>query len=230
MNIDKLIKIATDIRDEENNLLQFMRSLNLSPGHTILDIGCGFGAKLKMLSSQGFDVTGIDANEDIIFANMKEGMRCMSIDEFSRTSDLYDVLLMSHVIEHFQPDDLLKFMDTYLDRLKTGGYLIITTPLSSSYFYEDYDHIKPYHPTGINMVFGNKGAQVQYYAKNRIELVDIWFRKGPFKIVFAPGLYVRKYSRAPVLANLIFAVLFKCSFGLIGRTDGWMGLYKKMQQ
>jgi hypothetical protein len=31
-----------------------------------------------------------------------------------------------------------------------------------------------------------------------------------------------------MLLNLIFKVLFHGSFGLIGRTNGWMGLYRKI--
>ncbi len=227
MNIDEFIASITDSRHEENNLLKFMRSLHLSPLHRILDVGCGYGSKMKLLGSCGFNVVGVDVNQKMIASNIEQGMNCMSIHHFGQTEDLFDVLLMSHIIEHFQPGDLIKFMDGYLDRLKTGGYLIISTPLSSSYFYEDFDHIKPYHPTGINMVFGNQSAQVQYYSRNKLELRDIWFRKGPFKNVFARRLYSNKYSRGPILFNFVMAVLFRFSFGLIGRTDGWMGLYRK---
>jgi SAM-dependent methyltransferase len=230
MSMSKLVIALSDIRDEQNNLLKFMRSLNLSPSHKVLDIGCGFGAKLTLLGSQGVTITGVDVNEEIIASNLKAGMNCLSLSDFNRTTDLYDVLLMSHVIEHFQPADLLKFMDAYLDRLKTGGHLIIATPLMSLYFYDDFDHVKPYHPTGIEMVFGCSSAQVQYASRNKIELVDIWFRRGPFKIIAAPGLYISKYSRAPMILNSLLAILFKLSFGMVGRANGWMGLYKKVPQ
>jgi predicted SAM-dependent methyltransferase len=60
---------------------------------------------------------------------------------------------MSHVIEHFSPKDLIPFLDDYLDRLKVGGRLVIAIPLLTPYFYDDFDHVKPYHPMGILMVF-----------------------------------------------------------------------------
>lgn len=228
MKIDTLLSAITEIRNEDENLLKFIRSLDLSPDQKILDIGCGYGGKVKFLRSHGFSVVGVDINRVIIEANVREGIACMSADAFRNTNDSYSVLIMSHILEHFQPADLLKFMDMYLDRLQTGGYLIITTPLSSPYFYEDFDHVKPYHPTGINMVFCGKGAQVQYYARNKLKLIDLWFRRGPHKIVFSPGLYLPKYRRFPMIANIFFAVLFRLSLGIIGRTDGWMGLYKKV--
>jgi SAM-dependent methyltransferase len=225
--IRKLINKCTEISTEEKNLIKFVRSLDLPTGHKILDVGCGFGAKLQLLRASGFNVVGVETNDDMVAANLKAGLKCMHVEDFSRTADLYDLILMSHVIEHFPPDGLLKFLDGYLDRLKTGGHLIITTPLLSPYFYEDFDHVKPYHPTGINMVFGNTSAQVQYYSRNKIDLEDLWFRKGPLKILFSSGLYTGKGVRIPTIANIALAVLFRLSLGLIGRTDGWMGLYKK---
>lgn len=228
MNIHKIINDITCIRDEENNLLKFVNSLNLSPEQKILDVGCGFGSKLEILRSHGFNVIGVEVNQETVATNLTAGINCMTVEEFINTNELYDVLLMSHIIEHLQPDDLLKFMDNYLNRLKPGGYLIVATPLFSSYFYEDFDHVKPYHPTSINQLFGNNSAQVQYYSKNKIELLDIWFRRGPFKLIFAPGLYLKKYSKVPILVNIFLTVLFRLSFGYIGKTNGWMGLYKKL--
>jgi hypothetical protein len=93
-------------------------------------------------------------------------------------------------------------MDTYLDRLKTGGHVIIATPLMSSSFYDDFDHIKPYQPLGINMVFNGRGEQVKYYSRHVLELLDIWFRRSPFTFKYHPGLYVRGHWRSPIVANV----------------------------
>lgn len=227
---DKIINSILNIRNEEKNLLKFVNSLNLTNAEKLLDVGCGNGRILRLLRNRGFEIIGVDVNDSIIKSNLENGLKCISASEFNKTNDLYDVILMFHVIEHFHPDHLLTFMDTYLNRLKVGGYLIIATPLNSPYFYEDFDHVKPYHPTGINMVFANKGAQVQYYSQNKIKLIDIWFRRDPFRVIFSCGLYIHKYNRINVLINIIFALLFRLSFGLIGRTDGWMGLYKKVSQ
>ena len=145
----------------------------------------------------------------------------MTAQEFEKTDDMYDVLMMFHIIEHFYPTELISFIDTYLDCLKVGGYLIIATPLFLPYFYEDFDHVKPYHPTGINMVFCNKSSQVKYYSKNKLELIDIWFRKGPFKMICSSGLYVNQYSRISIIINLLLSLLFRLSFGLISE-ERWL--------
>lgn len=136
---------------------------------------------------------------------------------------------MFHIIEHFAPKDLLNFMDYYLDRLKKRGYLIIATPLNWSGFYNDFDHIKPYYPMGIEMVFQGNTSQVQYYLRNKIKLIDIWIRRAPFINVVNKRLYKDKNSYTHLLMNTISKALFKYSFGIIGRSNGWMGLYRKIK-
>ncbi|MBD2077877.1 class I SAM-dependent methyltransferase [Phormidium sp. FACHB-592] len=226
--IKKIISRLRDIRSEEEKILEFISSLRLSSTQALLDIGCGYGNKLKPIQALGINAVGVDANAVLIQRNREAGLSCMTSEEFKQTDDTYDVLLMSHIIEHFMPERLLEFMDSYLDRLKLGGHLIIATPLNSPYFYDDFDHIKPYHPVGIDMVFGGSELQVQYYARNCIQLQDLWFRREPLKLTFFAGLYVKKHSRLPKLINLLLALLFRLSFGVIGKTNGWIGLYKKV--
>lgn len=185
---------------------------------------------MKLLRSKGFKVTGIDVNENIIKKNIDEGLNCTTTKEFEKRGDMFSLLLMSHIIEHFPPGNLYGFMDDLLDRLKPGGHLIIATPLNCSYFFEDFDHVKPYHPTGIAMVFSGGESQVRFTARNSMKLVDIWFRKGPYKLTFYRGLYLSKYSRLPLMLNLVFGILFHASFGVFGKKDGWMGLYRKIDR
>jgi SAM-dependent methyltransferase len=227
-HLEKLVSWIQYSDSEEGILLKFVERLGLLEGDKILDIGCGYGNKMKLLKSKGFDILGIDVNENIVEKNIEEGLNCITAREFEKSGEMYGLLLMSHIIEHFPPGNLCEFMDDYLDRLKPGGHLIIATPLNCSYFYEDFDHIKPYHPTGITMVFSGGASQVRFTARNSMKLVDIWFRKGPYKLTFYRGLYLSKYSRLPLVFNLIFGILFHASFGVFGKKDGWMGLYKKI--
>lgn len=216
------------INFEEKKLIRLFVKHKLPEDSKILDIGCGFGGKCFLLQSLGFDVTGIDANPEIISANLKKGLNCMTVEQFEKTTTVYDILLMSHIIEHFEPSELLNFIDAYLSRLRDGGHLIILTPLYTSRFYDDFDHIKPYHPVGFHMVFGGNKAQVQYYARHKLRLNDLEFRKGPFLLSYCKGLYFYRYTSLPVIINNISAIMFKLSCGIIGKTTGWIGLYKKL--
>lgn len=226
--IKKIIENILEVKHEEQKLKEFLCFLNIGKSQKVLDIGCGYGQKMKILMNLGIETTGIDINEHIVRENRKAGLNCITIQEFEQSNTIYDALLMSHFIEHFQPKALLDLIDLYLDRLKDSGHLIISTPLNSPYFYDDFDHVKPYHPIGIHMVFCNHQSQVQYYSKNKLELVDIWFRKEPFKLHFFSGLYIKKYSKLPLIVNIISTLIFYMSFRVIGRTDGWIGLYRKV--
>ena len=217
-----------EVDEESSNLLRMVDCLELSSQHKILDVGCGYGKYLKAFSGRGYTISGIDINPEIVKKNRESGLSCFVPSELTDDEEVYDLLLMSHVIEHFSPSELLKFIDDSLQKLKAGGHFIIITPLLSTYFYDDFDHIKPYHPVGLSMVFGDRSSQVQFYADHHIELRDIWFRKAPFRISFFPGLYIKKYSQFPKVINFLLACLFRVTFGLVGKVDGWIGVYQKM--
>jgi SAM-dependent methyltransferase len=218
-----------DVHNEDNKILEFISSLQLMPEQKLLDVGCGQCNKLRLIVSLGINAVGVDINPILVQQAQKAGFDCITVDEFNLTDDTYEVMLMSHIIEHFMPEQLLEFMDGYLDRLSSEGYLIIATPLNSPYFYDDFDHVKPYHPTGINMVFGGSNLQVQYYSRNHIELCNLWFRREPLRLTFLAGLYVKK-NYLLTFINISLAILFRLSFGIIGRTNGWVGLYQKVRK
>lgn len=225
-----LYRHCTKFDSEVKTLSEFAKlACGDDGGREVLDVGCGYGRNMKVLAARGFDVSGVDANEEIVAINQKAGLHCLTIDEFNRSDRKFDLLLMSHVIEHFPPTELVAFMDSYLDRLRPGGHLLIATPLSSSNFYDDFDHVRPYQPIGLLMVFGGENAQVQYYARNRLELCDIWFRRSPLRGSHFRARYIRSPATRLLQAfELGGALAFRASFGLIGRTDGWVGLFRKM--
>jgi 2-polyprenyl-3-methyl-5-hydroxy-6-metoxy-1,4-benzoquinol methylase len=166
-SIKQTIFSVSHINNEEPTLLQIIDNLKLTPDQKLLDVGCGYGFKLKLLQKFNFKTIGVEVNAEIVKVNRASGLSCVSVEEFAAQKEQYDVMLMSHIIEHFNPKDLLKFVNFYLDRLKPGGYLIIITPLFTERFYNDFDHIKPYYPTGLRMVFGQEGEQVQYYSPKK---------------------------------------------------------------
>jgi SAM-dependent methyltransferase len=197
----------------------------------VIDIGCGYGRYLSLLKTRGFDVTGVDINPELVAACRKSGFACFSPAEFAVRDEAYDAMLMTHVIEHFSPSDLLPFIDGYLDRLRVGGHLVIATPLMSNNFYDDFDHVRPYQPLGLLMVFGRGAAQVQYYARNCLELRDIRFRRGPWRLNYSPLRFATDRRRYLMQAiDLACVLLFHVSFGLLGRTDGWVGLFRKIER
>lgn len=205
------------------------RVLHGYSGLAVADVGCGYGRTLRALKARGIEAIGVEVNSEIVKRNRDDGLRCVTPAEFFGEDRQIDIMIMSHVIEHFSPEKLLDFVDRYLDRLRPGGHLIVATPLLHPRFFDDFDHVKPYHPTGMTMVFGPGAAQVQYSSRNRLELVDVWFRRSPFAVNFARGLYIKSWTtRLWQIFNLAGAMLFRASGGIVGRPTGWVGLFRKV--
>jgi SAM-dependent methyltransferase len=227
----KLYRAAVTVDHEVRQVIRFVDQAAGTKPHEscrVLDVGCGYGRYLRQLRESGFAATGVEANLDIVNANRRDGLPCLTAEEFAGTVESYDVILMSHVIEHFAPQDLVHFMDRYLDRLRVDGTLVVATPLLTRFFFDDFDHIKPYHPLSLLMVFGEEGAQVQYYSQNTLRLEDVWFRRGHWRFAHRRNRFVRTWmTRAIQMVEFASAVAFRASVGLIGQTDGWVGLFRK---
>ena len=228
--LKSLHKKIFELDGETNVLMNYIDRAVLASGPQILDVGCGYGRLLEQMAKRGLTATGVEVNPEIVAANISKGLRCVTRDEFDKSKDMYDVMIMSHVIEHFSPERLLAFMDYYLDRLRIGGRLIIATPLMSDYFYDDFDHVRPYQPTGLLLVFGGNRAQVQYYARTQLKLRDLWFRKSPFRISFARSRFVRVPWRYGLIAvDFLNALAFIASLKLFGKSDGWVGVFERVK-
>lgn len=213
---------------EQRKLIEFVRAGAGNPPGSVLDVGCGYGRLLRPLSALGIAVTGLDENASIVQKNRAEGLACVTPSEFERSSGQFDVLVLSHVIEHLAPDGLVALLDRYLDRLRPGGVLVVASPLESAYFYEDLDHVRPYPPSSLQMAFGPGTPQSRHHPRNRLVLEDLWFRRAHFRPVHwrarrlgGPGRWL------PMLLESFGAVAFHASFGLIGKTDGWVGAFRK---
>ena len=216
--------------DNETPLVLAMiaRALGGTKG-PLLEVGCGYGRYLRPLDERGIEAVGVDVNPEIVRKNRSAGLKSVLPEEFEGSRQRVRVMLMSHVIEHFAPRELLEFLDRWLDHLEEGGELVIATPVMSAHFYEDFDHVKPYYPDGLKMVFGGSGAQVQYWSRHRLELVELVFRRSPWRATLSQALYRGGPAAWPVhLANLLAALAFRLSFGLLGRKTGWIGRFRKL--
>jgi SAM-dependent methyltransferase len=198
-------------------------------GARILDVGCGFGRYLSALEREGHRVTGVEKNPSIRLRLLQGGKDCLAPEEFRYSKKKYDVILMAHIIEHFPPQDLIPFMETYLERLERGGVLVIATPLMNPFFFNDLDHVKPYHPSALTQFFGPKQSQVSYLAKNRIELVDLRFMTRPFGVNGVKDKFVHTIlSKSYYIYETFMAFLYRLTGGFVGYKDRWIGVYRKV--
>lgn len=216
----------------DKNEVRLIRKIlrNLDRRIEALDVGSGYGEKITVLKNMGFNnILGIEINPVIIEKDIKNNMNVVSPDEFERKyqEKKFDLVIMSHIIEHFSWEELLHFMDNYLEHLKQGGYCLIVTPILHGQFYNDFDHVKPYYPNALTMMFGNINSQLQIHSRNHLILENIYFRRSSLRIIKSRSLYIDSKLRVPIYINRFLLILFVISHGFIGKKSGWIGLYRK---
>jgi len=95
---------------------------------TLLDVGCGNGDFLKQMRSLGWSVTGVDPDPSAVSYGVSQGLQVFNGTIADVPLDArYDVITLSHVLEHVaDPVDLLRKCKQRL-RPDTGR-IVITTP------------------------------------------------------------------------------------------------------
>ncbi len=215
-------------RDETARLVRLLGAIPRQG--RVLDVGCGYGKKMDILRKLGFgQLTGIEHNPKVAESTRSRGYEVYAPERFDPVQwrEHYDCIVFSHIIEHFQHDGLLKFMDCYLDCLKPGGYAVMLSPLPGAHFYLDFDHVKPYCPQSVTTVFGPGQRQIQERSRHILSMEDVDFRRSPWRIRFSRALILKKKAFWPRLANFLLAVLFRASGKICGKSTGWLGLFRK---
>jgi len=120
----------TDSQGKRRNWIsQFLYTKEHIAGNTILEIGVGAGQSILWFENEGFQVTGIEPdgrNVSMINRVLKRGRVVeSSVEEFS-SDEVFDVIWMSHVLEHLiEPGDFIKKIK---NNLKKNGIFFIEVP------------------------------------------------------------------------------------------------------
>ena len=102
-------------------------------GKTLLDIGCGTGHFLQVAANAGWEISGIEPNEQArSIANNKTNNVVFDTDLLSKfEAHSFDVITLWHVLEHLP--NLEQHFETFKKLLKPDGVLIIAVPNYKSY-------------------------------------------------------------------------------------------------
>lgn len=147
------------IKNSQRNYVDYFKINN---GHDVLDIGCGRGEFLELMSENGIPAMGIDSYEPFIDYCKESGFRVKEGDALTYLNSLDDSSLggifMAHVVEHISNDYVLALINTAYKKLITGAYFILETPNPETlYIYKDFNidmgHIKPVHFLALEYCF-----------------------------------------------------------------------------
>ncbi|MGB2716197.1 MAG: class I SAM-dependent methyltransferase [Vicinamibacterales bacterium] len=122
----------------------------------VLDVGCGRGELLDLLRSRGIKAQGIDLNHEMVEECRARGLDVTEADAVTHLSSLPDAslggVIAVQVVEHLEPDYLLRFLELAFHKVQNGGRIILETlnPACWVAFFESYirdiTHRWPLHP------------------------------------------------------------------------------------
>ena len=140
----------------------------------ILEVGSGGLGFLKRMKEIGFDITGLELNEEsIVKANeigvkvLNETIQNHSVENFQK----YDIVCSFQVLEHIS--EVHSFLKAQVDCLKPGGKLIISVPNNDSFIKLTNNVLlnKPPHHMGL----WNKKSLASLTNLFNINLDNIYF-------------------------------------------------------
>ena len=133
----------------------------------VLDLGCGRGEWLELLSSRGVKALGIDNNAGFLVQCEQLELEAVEGDALQYLTSLpaASVSIVSgfHIIEHLQFDVLMLLVDEVQRVLQPGGMVIFETPnpknliVGACNFYADPTHVRQIFPDLLEFVLQSRG-------------------------------------------------------------------------
>ena len=132
----------------------------------VLDIGCGRGEFLEILRDNGIGGIGVDSDRDMVAYCRSRQLAVEHSDALTYLESLEDKSLdgifIDQVVEHLEPDYLIRLLALCHQKMKFGYHLVIETvnPLSFvsfANFYIDLTHKRPVHPETLQYIISAAG-------------------------------------------------------------------------
>jgi SAM-dependent methyltransferase len=153
-----------DIRSRLSEYLPYFEGAS-----DVLDVGCGRGEFLDLLTERGITCRGLDLNREMVEVCRARGLRVDEGDALGFLQSLPDGslggLLAAQVVEHLQPDYLLALIDVAYDKLRPGSRIILETINPACWFaffasyIRDITHVRPLHPDTLTYFLQASGFQ-----------------------------------------------------------------------
>lgn len=134
VNTVDLVDSASQVSGKTARLQRWYAGTNnqgqytVSPGQTMLDVGCGSGLSLLEAQALGAEAYGIEADPNIrrIADELHLHIHIGSLYDRPFPGLKFDLIVLNQVIEHFPEPG--KALDALKERLKPGGRIVLVFP------------------------------------------------------------------------------------------------------
>lgn len=133
----------------------------------VLDLGCGRGEWLRLLSSKDIECQGVDCNRVFVAECRAAGLNVSEADVLAHLrgvpANSLNVVTSFHLVEHLRFKVLLELLDEIHRTLKFGGLIILETPnpenfmVGSCCFYTDPTHRNPIPSQTLEFLLESRG-------------------------------------------------------------------------
>ena len=143
----------------------------------VLDVGCGRGEFLQLLREHGITGRGVDLNHEMVAECLAAGLDVQERDAVSYLAALPDAslggLIAAQVVEHLEPDYLMRFLDDAFRVLRPDSPIALETINVTSWsafftsYLRDLTHVRPIHPETLQFLVTASGfldVEIQYRA------------------------------------------------------------------
>jgi O-antigen chain-terminating methyltransferase len=166
----------------------------------VLDVGCGRGEFLDLLSARGVRARGIDQNHEMVEGCRSRGFDATEADALAylraQSAESIGGLIAVQVVEHLEPPYLLEFLDQAQRVMRSGSTIVLETINAACWlaFFESYirdiTHVRALHPDTLKYLVTASGfvdAEIRFNAPidpaNRLQPAPRVVRQGSDDIV-----------------------------------------------
>jgi O-antigen chain-terminating methyltransferase len=151
---DRYRGTRTDIKERQRIYLSHVKASYAATDHAPgVDVGCGRGEWLDLLSEAGITARGFDLNRIAVEECRTRGLEAELADGVEALAALptesCSAVSAFHIIEHLPFESVVKLLDESLRVLRPGGVVILETPnpgnllVAAERFYLDPTHRNP---------------------------------------------------------------------------------------
>jgi cyclopropane fatty-acyl-phospholipid synthase-like methyltransferase len=164
-------RITPDFYQDFSLPKYLLDNLPQDPASRILDLGCGFGQIMSALAKLGYkQVEGVDIDEAALAFCRAHGLNVVKINDIveyatSFNQSKYDFIIMSHVLEHIDKDNIIPTLLAIRQNLLADrGQMLIMVPNAQSntgcyWAFEDFTHTTLFTAGSLYYVLKAAGFQ-----------------------------------------------------------------------